>query len=160
MIKLNIFGFAGSAKEPTFPVPSVTFIRFYCGQLGTGLETPVSAHAALSNGISKDVPCENRVMSDIVRNAPADAYAFQIMTANRLRGLFGHKTKIQPPADPVWIGEIDERNFELHTRDGQTIALSSLAHVYTPEGVRTLPKISENGAAAFAQYTSTMALRK
>lgn len=157
---LNLFSRADAPKEPTFPVPSVTFIRFYCGPVGSNVETPISGYAALSHGTFKDAPCEHRVLGEIVRTAPADAYAFQIMTAHRLRGLFGHKTKLQPPADPVWIGAIDEKNFQLTTRTGQQICLSSLAHVYTPEGTRSLPKVSERGAAVFAQYMPDQALRR
>ena len=160
IMRLNLLGLGTTPKEPTFPVNSVTFLRFYCGPVGKEKDTPISGFAALSHGTFKDAPCEHRVVADIVRSAPEDAYAFQIITAMRLRGLVGHKTKIQPPADPVWIGELDERNFQLKTRSGQHICLSSLAHVYTPAGERSLPKVSEAGAAVFAQYIPPQALRR
>ena len=157
---LPFFSARETDKETEFPVSSVTFIRFYCGQLGAGAQTPVSPDAALSHGTCIDRPCDHRVLGEIARNSPDDAYAFQIITALRLRGLFGHKTKMQPPVAPVWIGEIDKESLQLKTRTGQRISLSSEAHVFTPEGIRTLPKVSEAGAAVFAQYMPPQALRR
>ncbi len=159
-MNLNPLRFLNARSKRAFPVEQTTFVRFYCGQISGDAQNAVSPNAALQAGIKQDDALNRFVFSDIVRSAPADAFAFQIIASSSLRGLFGHKTQSAPTAPPIWIGEIDTEDYELVTPTGERIALSPSAHVYTPQGERLLPAVSEIGAAAFAQHTPALALRR
>ena len=159
-MSLNPLRLFNAKRTHRFPVANTTFVRFYCGQIAEGAQDAVSTHTALELARHEDAALGRFVFSDIARSAPKDAFAFQIIASASLRGLFGQKTRSIPTAPPIWIGEIETNDYELVTKTGERIALSSSAHVYTPQGERVLPEVSEIGAAAFAQYTPAQALRR